>query len=226
MSQQSILNKGAIEFRTIPNGIDKSVFNHGCKIRARTEIGLCQKKKIILFAGVSASKNHAKGWNNLLNLINYTKNKKNFPETVILILGDSIKDKIYGNITLKSINWVSSEKELVNYYRASDLYLHLANAENFSLSILEAMHCGIPVVASNVGGIPEQIIHAKTGFIVDSHDSAKVAQIIKRILTEDVLHSTLSTNAHTHALKYYEQNKMTNSYLAWFENVLKSAKDY
>lgn len=223
MAEQSILNKGAIEFRTIPNGIDEKIFYPGCKTTAKAKLGLCKTKKIILFAGSAATKNPAKGWNNLLTLLNYAKNKKNFPESVVLILGDTFKEKIYGNITLKSINWISSEKELVNYYRASDLYLHLANAENFPLSILEAMHCGIPVVASNVGGIPEQIIHEKTGFIVDSHNSAKVAQIIKRILTEDVLHNTLSSNAHIHALKYFEQNMMTNSYLAWFEKSLQSS---
>ena len=43
----------------------------------------------------------------------------------------------------------------------------MANAENFPTTILEAMHCGLPVIGSNIGGIPEQIIHGKTGFLFE-----------------------------------------------------------
>jgi glycosyltransferase involved in cell wall biosynthesis len=221
MAEKSILKEGAIEFRTIPNGINEKTFSPGCKTKARAKLGLCKKKKIILFAGSAATKNPAKGWNNLLNLLKYAKNKKNFPESVVLILGDTFKEKIYGNIILKSINWVSSEKELVNYYRASDLYLHLANAENFPLSILEAMHCGVPVVASNVGGIPEQIIHEKTGFVLKLTEKNEIIHCIEKILTNTKLHDLLSTEARIHALKNFSQDQMIKSYITWFEHTLK-----
>ena len=224
MAENSILKEGAIEFNTIPNGIDKTVFSPGCKIKARNEIGLSQTKKIILFAGGSVSKNPTKGWDNLLKVLNYAKDKKNFPESIIIILGDTFKDKIYGNITLKSIDWVSSEIKLVNYYRASDLYLHLANAENFPLSILEAMHCGIPVVASNVGGIPEQIIQEKTGYALNKNDQIAIFNAIYRILTEKKFHESLETASRIHAQKYFDQDLMTKSYLKWFEKVLKTPR--
>lgn len=221
MAEESILKKGAIEFKTIPNGIDEAVFNPGCKITARNEVGLPQTKKIILFAGGSVSKNPAKGWNNLLILLDDAKSKKNFPETDILILGDSFEKKVYGNISLKSVNWISSERELVNYYRASDLYLHLANAENFPLSILEAMHCGIPVVASKTGGIPEQIVHEKTGFVLELFKKNEIINCIEKILTKTELHESLSNEARKHALTYFRQDLMTKTYLKWFEQTVK-----
>jgi glycosyltransferase involved in cell wall biosynthesis len=224
MAEQSILNKGAIEFRTIPNGIDEKIFYPGCKTTAKAKLGLCKTKKIILFAGSAATKNPAKGWDNLLKVLNYAKDKKNFPESIIIILGDTFQDKIYGNITLKSIDWVSSEIKLVNYYRASDLYLHLANAENFPLSILEAMHCGIPVVASNVGGIPEQIIQEKTGYALNKNDQIAIFNAIYRILTEKKFHESLATASLIHAQNYFGQDLMTKSYLKWFEKILKTPR--
>ena len=56
------------------------------------------------------------------------------------------------------------KNEIVKYYNASDLYIHLANAENFPTTILEAMHCGLPVIGSNIGGIQNKLYMEKQGF--------------------------------------------------------------
>jgi glycosyltransferase involved in cell wall biosynthesis len=224
MAEQSILNTCAVEFQTIPNGIDARIFKPGCKINAREQIQLSQKKKIILFAANGAVTNQTKGWKNLIDFLNHIKDITSFPETDILVLGESFKETTYGNVSIKSVKWISSKKELAKYYVAADLYLHLADAENFPLSVLEAMHCGIPVVASNVGGIPEQIVQEKTGYALNTNDKIAIFNAVHRILTEKKFHESLAAASRAHAQKYFDQNLMTKSYLTWFEKVLERSR--
>ena len=63
---------------------------------------------------------------------------------------------------------------LSSIIKLADIYLHLANAENFPTTILEAMHCGLPVIGSRVGGIPEQIVHNKTGYCFPNHQTKEI----------------------------------------------------
>ena len=151
----------------------------------------------------------------------------------IIIYKYKIEEKKYMDFLCDELDWIlilslkkfwlwkPDEKELVDYYRSSDLYLHLANAENFPLSILEAMHCGIPVVASKTGGIPEQIVHEKTGFVLELFKKNEIINCIERILTKTELHESLSNKARKRALTYFRKDLMTKTYLKWFEQTVR-----
>jgi glycosyltransferase involved in cell wall biosynthesis len=58
----------------------------------------------------------------------------------------------------------------------SDLYVSTSNIESFGISVVEAMHKRIPVIAFSVGGIVESVIQDKTGFLVDLYDTDNLAR--------------------------------------------------
>ncbi len=91
---------------------------------------------------------------------------------------------------------------LSTYYRASDVVIVPSRSESFGLVALEAAACGIPVVASAVGGLVSLVHHGETGFLVPDRDPAHFATAIARILDDDVLARSMSEHAARRASTY------------------------
>jgi glycosyltransferase involved in cell wall biosynthesis len=84
---------------------------------------------------------------------------------------------------------------LPDYYSAADVVVVPSVYDSFPKVILEAMACGTPVVAFNVGGIPEMISHGKTGFLVKPGDLDQLAEAIVTLLAEHDLKEEISFNS-------------------------------
>jgi glycosyltransferase involved in cell wall biosynthesis len=176
---------------------------------------------IILFIGSAISKNAAKGFSNLIHLIEYLSTKKISDKITFLVLGDNFETREFGDkLCIKSGGWVHDRNEVVKYYQAADLYIHLANAENFPTTILEAMHCGLPVIGSKVGGIPEQIDHEQTGFCFHNREINHIGDSLLDLVRDKERRSLLANNGNHKALKIYTHTKMVHKYINWFQEVL------
>ena len=70
---------------------------------------------------------------------------------------------------------------------AADVALFPSESESFGLSALEAMACGVPVVATDIGGLPDTIVHGETGFLHTVGDTAGMAASVGRLLGDDAL---------------------------------------
>lgn len=91
---------------------------------------------------------------------------------------------------------------LSTYYRAADLCLVPSRSESFGLVALEAAACGVPTVASAVGGLLTLVDHGHTGYLVDGRDPADYAARIDTILGDPVLARRLSVSAAARARTY------------------------
>ena len=74
----------------------------------------------------------------------------------------------------------------------SKIALQLSTREGFEVKVSEALHTGKPIVASNTGGIPLQIQHGKSGYLVECGDNDTVAKHLFNLLTDDKLYSEMS----------------------------------
>ncbi|KAG1754470.1 glycosyltransferase family 4 protein [Suillus lakei] len=76
--------------------------------------------------------------------------------------------------------------------------LQLSLREGFEVKVSEALHAGIPVVASRTGGIPLQIVHGKSGYLTEVGDNNDVAKYLFNLYTNEKLYSEMSEYARTH----------------------------
>ncbi|MGI9596705.1 MAG: glycosyltransferase [Acidimicrobiales bacterium] len=91
---------------------------------------------------------------------------------------------------------------LSTYYRAADICLVPSRSESFGLVALEAAACGVPTVASAVGGLLTLVDHGHTGYLVEGRDPADYAAWIDTILGDPVLARRLSVSAAARARTY------------------------
>jgi len=86
---------------------------------------------------------------------------------------------------------------------ACDIALFPSSSESFGLAALEAMACGLPVVASRVGGLPEVVAHGETGFLAPVGDTAAMALHVQALLDDPALRARLGAAAVRRATETY-----------------------
>ncbi len=104
------------------------------------------------------------------------------------------------------------------YYLSNDIYISTSRSEGSPNAILEAMNNGLTVIATNVGGVSELILHEKTGFLVNSEDLDAMYLHCKVLLKEPMLRLRIAKNSKSHVKKNYSLIKMIKSY----ENIFSS----
>src|SRR5690606_38958367 len=80
------------------------------------------------------------------------------------------------------VEFVGEQQDLVPFLSSAYLFLLPSAQESFGLAALEAMACGVPVVASRVGGIPEVISDGVTGCLADPADAGEMAHLAIQLL--------------------------------------------
>lgn len=221
---QSMLSQAVIKSRVIPNGINLSIFKPGDRALARNRLGLPKDIPIALSAGNRFKQNMFKDYAGLCAALAKVKLPGKHEKAIAVVLGDSGESQQFGSFEIRFVSFQTDDSTVADYFRAADIYVHAARAETFPLSVLEAGACGIPVIASAIGGIPEQIEHGRTGFLVDPGDPEDLARKIMRMLRDDETRKSMGEAATLAAERKFGVDRMTRNYLAWFEEILESNK--
>ena len=107
---------------------------------------------------------------------------------------------------------------LSTFYRAADVVLVPSRSESFGLVALEAAACGIPVVASAVGGLLNLIEHERTGFLVKNRNAESFAKHVDQLLADPFLSLTIGNNAAQRA-KNYSWSSTADSVIGVYESL-------
>jgi N-acetyl-alpha-D-glucosaminyl L-malate synthase BshA len=112
-------------------------------------------------------------------------------------------------------------QDVVGLLSVSDLFLLPSLQESFGLSALEAMACGVPVVASNVGGLPEVVIDGVTGFLRPPDDVRGMAECAIAILSVPGVHKSLAAEGARLAVERFSADRIVPQYEALYESTLR-----
>ena len=105
----------------------------------------------------------------------------------------------------------------------ADVFLMPSGSETFGLAALEAMACEVPVVATDVGGLPELIVHGETGFLCPLDDVEAFTECTRRLLTDDELHDEMASAARRRAVETFDIDRVVPRYEEYYERVREAA---
>lgn len=220
--EHSILDRAIIERRIIPYGVDCSIFQPRSKEEARSKLDLPRDAKVILFAANRIRKNIWKDYETMKSATVKAAEQMEGSRVIFVALGEDGPAEPFANGEFRFYPYRTNIAEVASFYQAADLYLHAANADTFPNVILEALACGTPVVASAVGGIPEQVDDGKTGFLVQPKDFAMMASRIVAAL-EPNTHARMSKAAAETARCRFSLERQVNDHLNWYAEIIESA---
>lgn len=204
------------DIRLIYNGIDQSVFKKSDKNLSRKDLGLPLDKTILLFSAASGIENPWKGGSYILDLYKLFAERKD-----LLFLNVGGEKTSYKDTNWLDYAYVSDEREMAKIYAASDLLLYPSLADNCPLVVLEALSCGLPVIAFETGGIPELVSHLNTGYIAGYKDGADFIKGLSLFLEDRDLRSRAGQAAYESSLHKFSLEKMTEEYLKVYSDTVR-----
>lgn len=118
--------------------------------------------------------------------------------------------------------FLGKQAELASILSASDIFLIPSGNESFGLAALEAMACGVPVISSDIGGLPEVNVDSVTGYIVKMGDVQALADRMTILLNDESLRKQMGEAALQHALKNFTKEQIVPIYEAAYEKAMNS----
>jgi glycosyltransferase involved in cell wall biosynthesis len=223
--ENSILSNAIIQAQIIPNGVDLSIFHPTDKQAARAELTIRPDYGVILFAAEAVRNNVWKDYQTARDAIAIAAKRMNKRNILLLALGEDALPERIGQAEVRFVPYQTDPKTVARYYQAADVYVHAARVDTFPSTVLEALACGTPVVATAVGGIPEQIEHERTGFLVPTGDAQSIAHYLTMLLTDSERRRNLGELAAEAAIRQFDVVRQVNQYIGWYDEILQSAHD-
>lgn len=116
------------------------------------------------------------------------------------------------------VRFLGKQDQVEEVLSISDLFMIPSGSETFGLAALEAMSCSVPVISSNIGGLPEVNVHGETGYLCELGDIECMASHATEILTDENLQDRMSKAARKRA-EMFEMDKIVSIYEDYYEEV-------
>lgn len=120
------------------------------------------------------------------------------------------------------VRFLGEQDQLEPLFACADLFLLPSEQESFGLTALEAMNCGVPVVATATGGLPELIDHEETGYLLPVGDTEGMAEAALQLLLDPDRHEQFGTMARECAVKRFRASEIIPQYESFYQEVLRS----
>jgi glycosyltransferase involved in cell wall biosynthesis len=211
--------------RAILNGVDLDRYRpledeEARQARRRRLLDLGPEKVVICFVGQLAP---YKGLPELLEAA--ASLCPAHPELCFLIFGDGPMrgqvEELAGGMGPDSFRYMGHRSDVEEYYKVSDISLVPSVWEEaFGLVNVEAMACGAVVVASRIGGIPEIVVHEKTGLLVEPQNSGQLQDAIVRLASNPSLREDYARNALKRCQEHFSIHRMVSQTIQVYEEAL------
>lgn len=210
---------------TVYNGVDITVFapDRNAREAVRKQYGVSSDERLIIFLSHVTKQ---KGLHLLLNCLPAVLAQQGQMKVLVAGTGDYLVEakclvEVMGLQSHVMFAGHVPHERTADYLNAADLYvLPTLRQEGLPFSLVEAMACQTPVIASRIGGIPSIVKHGVNGLLVTPGDSYDLSQAIGRILADNELAERLSLKARETVVAGYSLENMVQGTLDVFETVL------
>lgn len=210
------------QFTAIYNGVDDRYFirHRTSRVRLRRSLGLKPTSKVIITTGRLTP---VKGIDDLLRAFKAVADA--IPNVFLLVVGEGPEEErlkaLAERLDIKGkVIFLGWRDDVDRLLECADIFALSSRNEGFGLSIVEAMGKGLPVVATCVGGVPEVVIHGKTGITVPPSDIHAMSSAIIKILRNRKYGTEIAKNASVFARGHFTIRKMVEDTEALYYHIL------
>jgi glycosyltransferase involved in cell wall biosynthesis len=203
----------------IPNGVDTVLFQPQDRSRCRSVLGIPHDRHVVMFAALALDQFN-KGGDLLVAALNHLPEPVRSNVTLLLVGrgGAAIRGAI--DIPSVDLGGVEQPERMAVAYNAADLFVSPTRAETFSLVLAEAMACGTPLVAFDVGGVSALVRPGVTGHLAQPENPSDLAAGIAALLDDDTRRRVFGNNCRSIALAEYSASSVTDRHIALYETLM------
>ena len=206
---------GHARVQTVPLGADPSVFRPGLDQReVRRRYGLGGRRWLLSVARLTRHKGVDTGIQILAQLA------QDYPDLAYVVVGSGedlpTLEKLAGDLGVGDrVSFLTNvpDSDLPALYNCAEIYLGLSRTldrrvEGFGISLVEASACGIPVLASRTGGIPDAVREGETGLLIDPLQAVEIGAALRSLLDDRAMASRLGSAGRRAVETYYNWDRV------------------
>jgi len=210
------------QIMVIPNPLNTDNYLAVDKTESRLDLNLPINKKLILI-GAANLNDKRKGIDYLIESLNIlSKKDKSINDRIELVSFGKIDENVGNKIPFKinQLGKLNNEIKIIKAYNSADVFVAPSLQDNLPNTVMEAMACSTPVVAFNVGGIPDMIDHLQNGFLAEAGLAGQLAEGISYILSDQQNSYRLGLNAKLKVCENFNQDLVAKKYLDLYKSIL------
>ena len=215
---QGIL-RDSLSVNVISNGVDLDIYRPIDKQKARERLGLPADDTILLWGAASLG-NLRKGYSYTAQAMKLIQNNGKIEPLLITMGNEKRMDEKYPLGKVKYYGFIEDPARQALMYSAADLFLCSTLADAQPQTAVESLACGTPVIAYDIGPMPELIQDGKTGFIAPDVSVESFAATLEEVLEDPEQLAEMGRSCRKEAEKKYDLSKQTKKYIDLYENIL------
>lgn len=211
----------------VPNFVDDSSFEDqiGARERLTTELGIsCDSQLVGIVANLRPVKDHG----TLIRAVGAIA--ASHPRLHLVCAGAGETEPALRHLACEQgvenrVHFLGLRSDAYRLHRAFDVSVLCSQMEGFPNSIVEAMAAGTPVIATNVGGIPDAVRHGYTGFLVPPANPSVLAQQLVMLLSNATLRRDVAMRARAFARQHYSHSAVLSKLSTLYEQLGRGSRN-
>lgn len=208
--------------QTIPNGLDLSIYKPVDKNKAREILNIPDQDdtKYILFGAMMATSDERKGYKELSKALHYLVEKYDKVRYRLIVFGTEGHNAPGFGLPATYLGQLNEDETLALAYSAANVMVVPSLQDNLPNTAVEAIACGTPVAAFNIGGLPDIVDHKKNGYLATPFNHHDLAEGIAWLLRDNGKLQKLNENARKKAVSKFDINIVTKQYIELYKKIL------
>jgi len=215
---ESVLLRGR-RIEVIPTGQDLETFRPIPRVQARSILGLPPEAKLVMTGSMGLA-DKRKGVDLLLEALASLRGSG----YRLLLLGEALPTALRLPVEAHWLGRLSDDVSLALAYSSADVFVAPSTEENLANTVIEAMACGVPCVAFNVGGMPDIVHPGRNGYLATPFATDDLARGIVAVLEAGAYYARLAAEARLTVEREFSVALQARRYAALYEDVLRTGR--